>query len=109
MGGISSWEAAVLLLVVLLVVGPDKLPEIAAQVARWLRTAREFVTVAKERVQEEIGDDVDLAALDPRQYDPRRMLRDTFSDSSGGAAVPRMHAPSTRPAGSPTPFDDEAT
>ena len=39
--GINGWEAMVLLLVVLLVVGPEKLPEIAGQLGRATRMARE--------------------------------------------------------------------
>ena len=42
-----------------------------------------FVQDAKARVDEELGqefNDVDWAALDPRQYDPRRIVRDALLD-----------------------------
>ena len=48
MAGISGWEAIVLLFVLLLVVGPDKLPEITQQVAGWMKTVREFIQGARE-------------------------------------------------------------
>ena len=104
MAGISSWEAIVLLLVVLLVVGPDKLPEITSQVAGWVRAAREFVSGVRDQVSEELGD-VNLKDLDPREYDPRRIMRDALAEQSRPAA----HRPPPAPSVGPAPFDDEAT
>ncbi|HHW83860.1 MAG TPA: Sec-independent protein translocase TatB [Actinomycetales bacterium] len=116
--GINGWEALVLLVVVLLVVGPDKLPEITRQVAGWLRAVREFIQGARETVKREIGEDVDLASLDPRQYDPRRVVREALFDeppakpSGSRPAGPRMWDPGGRGIAPPVagaPFDDEAT
>lgn len=122
MFGINGWEALVLLLLVLLLVGPDRLPAVAAQVARWLRSARDFLRGARVAVQREIGDDVDLASLDPRKYDPRRVVREALWDepvARGGqkqARSPRMWESETGGHGShpgtssaPAPFDDDAT
>ena len=81
---------------VLLVVGPDKLPEIAAQVGGWVRTVRDFLNGMKEQVSSEFGD------VDPREYDPRKIVRDALAEP------PRPSSPA-RPPGSPAPFDDEAT
>ena len=41
--GINGWEAMVLLLVVLLVVGPEKLPEIAGQLGLSRHTVADYV------------------------------------------------------------------
>lgn len=101
MAGISSWEALVLLLLVLLVVGPDKLPEITAQVAGWVRQVRGLLAGVKEQVAEEFGD-VNLKDLDPREYDPRRIVRDALAEPPRRAAP----APGQKLA---APFDDEAT
>lgn len=120
MFGINGWEALVLLLLVLIVVGPDRLPELTRQVAGWLRGAREFLQGARASVKQELGDDVDLASLDPRQYDPRRIVREAlFEDSpSGGRGgsrpvqAPQMweQGPAPHPGTSEAaPFDDEAT
>lgn len=105
MAGISSWEALVLLLLVLLVVGPDKVPEVAAQVARWVRTVRTFLDGMKAQVADELGD-VNLKDLDPREYDPRKIVRDALTESPGPRAAERAPLPAP---GTPAPFDDEAT
>ena len=94
MGGISGWEGVILLLVVLLVIGPDKLPEVASQLARGTRVVRDIIRRAKVSLQEELGDEFELTSLDPRQYDPRRIVREALLDD---APPP------------PRPADDDAT
>jgi sec-independent protein translocase protein TatB len=128
---INGGELLVLLLVAVLVIGPERLPRYAEQLGQWARRARTFLQETKSRVDEELGDevrDVDWAALDPRRYDPRRIVREALLDdvlptpgaragqtAAAGAAASRTGAPSTsRPAaareqGAPAPFDDEAT
>lgn len=65
----------------LFLVGPDKLPDYAARLGRFVRTARGMLDEAKDRVREELGPDFDeeeWRKLDPRQYDPRRIIRDAL-------------------------------
>ena len=120
--GINGWEAMVLLLVVLLVVGPEKLPEIAGQLGRATRMARDLLRQAKSSLKDELGDDLtDLKSLDPRQYDPRRIVREALMDDSPAKpsrpapppAAPREATHETPGPGSEGPpavhFDDEAT
>ncbi|WP_188037832.1 twin-arginine translocase TatA/TatE family subunit, partial [Actinotalea sp. JY-7885] len=79
--GVNGGEFLVLIVVALLVVGPERLPAYAEQLASWVRTLRRFATTARERVAEELGEeaaDVDWASLDPRRYDPRRIVRDAL-------------------------------
>lgn len=79
--GINGGEFLVLIVVALLVVGPERLPGYAEQLASWVRTLRRFLGTARERVAEELGEDaadVDWASLDPRRYDPRRIVRDAL-------------------------------
>lgn len=125
MGGISGWEGAVLLLIVLLVVGPEKLPEVAGQLGRAARMARDLLRQAKTSLKDELGDDLsDLKALDPRQYDPRRIVREALMEDPPNLPTPRRPARevppagpaaeatpgvSTPDAGGAVPFDDEAT
>lgn len=125
---INGAELVVILLVVALVVGPDRLPEYARQLAQFVRAARDQVTKVRERVDEEVQaelGDIDWKSLDPRQYDPRRIVREALLDEPGtsrnaatGAAVSAAGASVGRatvtaqpalPAGEPAPFDDEAT
>ena len=83
MFGINGAEFAVLALIALVVVGPERLPAYAEQLGRWVRSLRGFLGTAKERVAEELGEeakDVDWASLDPRRYDPRRIVREALLD-----------------------------
>jgi sec-independent protein translocase protein TatB len=80
---ISGGELLILVLVALLVLGPERLPRYAAQLGRFVRDARSFALRAREQVRSEMGeefDSVDWEALDPRRYDPRRIVRDALRD-----------------------------
>lgn len=108
MGEISGWEALVLLTLILVIVGPDKLPELAGQLGGWLRRAREFARETSATLRAEVGDEfdgIDLESLDPRQYDPRRIVREALREPPPPAAParPQPGAPGA------SPFDDEAT
>lgn len=66
----------------LFLVGPDKLPLYAAQLAKWIRVARSMADDAKHRVAAEMGpefEDVDWASLDPRRYHPKRLLQEAWN------------------------------
>ncbi|MGV8972439.1 MAG: Sec-independent protein translocase TatB [Rhodoglobus sp.] len=83
MFGINGGEFVLLLLVVVVVVGPERLPRYAELLGAWVRTARGFLRTAKTRVDLELGEqgaDVDWASLDPRRYDPRRIVREALLD-----------------------------
>lgn len=83
----------------LFLVGPDQLPAAAAKLARWVRVLRGVVDGAKERMRDELGpelDDVDWQRLDPRRYDPRRVIREALLDEPHLPTAVRT--PSRRPA-----------
>jgi sec-independent protein translocase protein TatB len=82
--GISSSEFVVLLVVAAVVLGPERLPRYAQQLARLIRELRRMAQGATEQVRAELGpefDEVDWRKLDPRQYDPRRIVREALSES----------------------------
>jgi sec-independent protein translocase protein TatB len=82
--GISSSELIVLVVVAAVVLGPERLPRYAQQLARLIRELRRMAQGATEQVRAELGpefDDVDWRKLDPRQYDPRRIVREALSDT----------------------------
>ncbi|MBF5080493.1 hypothetical protein F1641_01635 [Quadrisphaera sp. INWT6] len=84
MFGINPGEFAVLLLVVLIVVGPERLPGYAQQLGKMVREGRRMAMGLREQVRGELGpefDDVDWTKLDPRQYDPRRIIREALTDT----------------------------
>jgi sec-independent protein translocase protein TatB len=91
---LSLGKIAVIAAIALFLVGPEKLPVYAAQLGRWVRAGRVLLDGAKERVRDEMGpefDDVDWQRLDPRQYDPRRIVRDALLEPVHPAPAPATH------------------
>jgi len=79
--GFGFEKLLVIGVIALFLIGPEKLPDYATRLARFVRTARRMIDDAKERVKEEMGPDFDeeeWRRLDPRQYDPRRIIRDAL-------------------------------
>jgi sec-independent protein translocase protein TatB len=127
--GINGLEFVVLAMIAVVILGPERLPEYAAQLARLVKGLRRMASGAREQLREEVGpelDEVDWRKLDPRQYDPRRIIKEALLDdiddafkpvSSGApAAVARPDARAVPPAaparlsaGQPAPYDAEAT
>jgi sec-independent protein translocase protein TatB len=109
MFGMGWPEIAVILVVALLVFGPDKLPEIARQAGSGIRTLRQMAENAKNDLGREIGKD--LSDVDLTSLDPREVVRRTFLDDEPAAAAgkPRLVLPPSLPVGARPPFDDEAT
>jgi sec-independent protein translocase protein TatB len=82
--GISSSEFVILVVVAAVVLGPERLPRYAQQLARLIRELRRMAQGATEQVRSELGpefDEVDWRKLDPRQYDPRRIVREALADT----------------------------
>lgn len=72
-----------------LLLGPDRLPQLASDLARLVRSIRTLARGANDRLREELGpdfDDVDWRKLDPRQYDPRAIIRDALAEESDPAS-----------------------
>ena len=123
---INGGELLVLGAVAVVVLGPERLPTYAAQLGRLVREARTFARNAREQVRSEMGEDfdeIDWQALDPRRYDPRRIVREALLDDDDGPGVsdraPNVPAP-MRPAddlapgpepvrGPAPPYDPDAT
>jgi sec-independent protein translocase protein TatB len=81
--GLSFDKLLVIAVIAIFVIGPERLPHYAAQLARLVKTVRSMADSAKERMRDEMGpdfDDVDWKKLDPRQYDPRRIIRSALLD-----------------------------
>jgi len=130
--GLTIDKLLIILVIALFLIGPDRLPGYAAQLARLVKTLRGFANGARERMREEMGpefDEVDWRKLDPRQYDPRRIIREALLDDdpaqkpvspNGPAAAAAAARPAYRESaheqrmrrqgrGRPAPFDSEAT
>ena len=80
-GGLTIDKFLVILVIAVFLLGPERIPHYAAQLGRLVRNVRDMADGAKERLREEMGpdfDDVDWKKLDPRQYDPRRIIREAL-------------------------------
>ena len=121
---INGWEFLVLLVVAVFVIGPERMPEYAAKLAKLVRQLRDLADTAKVQLREQMGpdfDDVDWKQYDPRQYDPRRIVREALMDegsddgqpsSPGDVQAGGFKAPSSfkrHDPDKPTPYDEEAT
>ncbi|MEY9853484.1 sec-independent protein translocase protein TatB [Leifsonia sp. EB41] len=96
MFGFSFEKFIVIAVIAIVIVGPDRLPAYSAAFAGFVVRLRRMTENAKERMRDELGpdfDDVDWKKLDPRQYDPRQIIRSALlddpppsADSRGGSA-----------------------
>ena len=88
MGNFNGGEILLVLILAVIILGPSRLPEYAASLARLVRNLRDMAEGAKTQIKEEMGpafDDVNWDQLDPRQYDPRRIVREALAKPSDKA------------------------
>lgn len=107
---LSFEKLFVLGMLAMFLLGPEHLPRYAAQLARLVRVVKHMAAEARGRLEEELGPelDADLRRIDPRQYDPRRIIRDTLTEDD--AEVPqRRRERSPEPVARVPALDDEAT
>ena len=116
--GLTFDKLIIIAVIAVFLIGPQRLPYYASQLARLVKTLRGLANGAKDRMREEMGpdfDDVDWKKLDPRQYDPRRIIREALLDDEPTPVItpPRESAYAQRQRfereGRPAPFDNEAT
>jgi sec-independent protein translocase protein TatB len=81
--GLSIDKFLVILVIALVLLGPERLPIYAKKLGQLVKNIRRMSESAKDRLREEMGDEfdeVDWKQLDPRQYDPRRIIRDAIEE-----------------------------
>jgi sec-independent protein translocase protein TatB len=81
--GLTFDKLLIIAIIAVFLLGPDRLPYYASQLARLVKSLRAMANGAKDRMREEMGpdfDDIDWKKLDPRQYDPRRIIREALID-----------------------------
>ncbi|MFC5790777.1 Sec-independent protein translocase TatB [Agromyces tardus] len=129
MFGLTFEKLLIIGVIAVFLLGPERLPLYAAKLGQLVRSLRDMANGAKSRVKDEMGsefDDVDWRKLDPRQYDPRRIIREALSDvdpfaqpqrpvvaraavNQDSAYLQRKRQREALGAGEPAPFDSEAT
>ena len=95
---VNGWELIMLVVVGILVLGPERLPEYAGKLANMVRQVRNLATNARSQLKDQMGpefEDVDWRQFDPRQYDPRRIVREALMDdpATGAADEPESRSP----------------
>jgi sec-independent protein translocase protein TatB len=124
LAGITLDKLVIILLLAAFLIGPERLPVLAEKLGTLVRSLRDMAGGAKERMREEMGpefDEVDWKKLDPRQYDPRRIVMDALKDEPPKPPTPEAFTAAAAKASvatvtglpqrhsGPMRFDDEAT
>jgi sec-independent protein translocase protein TatB len=132
---INAPEFVLLLVLAVILFGPERLPDLARKAARVVRYVRTMAGSAQEQLSRELGQDVDLRDLNPRAFVQKHLLDEvepiiadvkkeitdvqgTVSGVTGDAPTvngtkdlspggPQDVAAGARP--TPTPYDAEAT
>lgn len=113
---INGWEFVILIVLGVVILGPERLPEYAAKLGRLVRQARAMAEGAKGQLREQMGpefDDINWRQYDPRQYDPRRIVREALMDplplDEPSVVAPTYVSGVRRDPTAPTPYDVDAT
>ncbi len=88
--GITLDKLLLIALLAAFLIGPERLPALAEKLGALVRGLRDLAGGAKERMREEMGpefDEVDWQKLDPRQYDPRRIVMEALRDQPEDEAL----------------------
>ena len=114
-GSLGWLEIVTLLVVALLVFGPDKLPSVARDAASMLRQLRTMAKTARSQIKTELGpefSDFDLDSLNPRTFVRKNLLEDDDDDPppthrQDGTSTQRRQHPRTQ--AEQPPYDPDTT
>ena len=115
MFGLSGEKLLILGLIAVFILGPERLPHYAQQLAKFAKSIKRMADGAKDQLSNEIGEELDWKKLDPRQYDPRRIIREALVEdvepapSATALNKPKTQAQPPLALGELAPFDAEAT
>jgi sec-independent protein translocase protein TatB len=112
MFGINFWEFLMLLLVGLVVFGPDRMPDMARQAGKFIRTARKMLNNARAELDKELGSELgDFKDLNLRDLDPRKAVKKYVWDVLDEDDEAPQDIPGKEPlgVGERPPYDYDAT
>jgi len=112
--GLSGEKLLILGVLAAMILGPDRLPEYARKLAQFVKGLRKMADGAQSQLKDELGEgfeDVDWKKLDPRQYDPRRIIREALLEEEPmlGAELNKPKTSQRIAPGDSAPFDSEST
>ena len=112
-GSLGWLEIVTLLVVALLVFGPDKLPSVARDAAQMLRQLRSMAKSARSQIKTELGpefSDFDLDSLNPRTFVRKNLFEDDDEEDERTRRRPDgATRPQPRPAGEQAPYHPDTT
>ena len=100
-------ELAVIALVAVIVLGPDRLPDLARQAAQLLHRARGLAHNARDELRNELGPE--YADLQLRDLDPRTIVLKHITEAMAEVDREQAAAKVTLEPGQVPPYDVEAT
>ena len=86
---INGFELLIILVLAVILIGPERLPEYVSGLRSVVKRIRSFIQEGRIALRDEFGDDVDWSQYDPRQYDPRRIVREALLEDDEASASPR--------------------
>ncbi|MFT4265128.1 MAG: hypothetical protein QM572_17225 [Nocardioides sp.] len=101
--GLTFEKLFVVVVLAGLIIGPRRLPLYAERLGSLIRGMRQVLDEARVSAERDMGVSLrrsDWGELDPRQYDPRRIVRDAMT---APAAAPSGQVEPTEPTESPEP------
>ena len=76
----SFWELTIVLMVALVVVGPDKLPILAGKIGRWVGKIKQMVTSVRSDIEQELKS-AELKEMLEQQQSEISQLRNILKDA----------------------------
>jgi sec-independent protein translocase protein TatB len=110
MFGVGLPEFMVILVIGLVVFGPDRLPDLARQAGRMARQVRALTKQARDDIRAELGPeyaDFELTDLDPRRAIRKHIMEAWEEDPDGEALAAGQGGPLG--VGERPPYDTDAT
>ena len=80
--GLTADKLLLIAVLVAFLFGPERLPHLAERLGSAIRAFRGHLASTEQRMRDELGGDIDVKdwkKLDPRQYDPRTIIRDALT------------------------------
>lgn len=92
MFGLTVEKLLLVAIVAGVLVGPQRMPHYAHELARLVRSFRAFVETTRAQAERDVGVPLQPADWDLAQYDPRRIVREAMQEPTGTAtAVGESH------------------
>lgn len=101
---IGIWELVLIMVIALIVIGPERLPEVARNVGRWVGKARGMVRSVKAEIDRELAAEELQRVLSKQaaSVDPFEMIEKATSPAPTQTAVPAPEPSPSAPAANAT-------